>query len=58
VTGQWFILGSSTKKTNRNDIAEILLKVALSTIKQNKNKFLAINIAVILLTSRLICSEK
>jgi hypothetical protein len=34
-TGQWFSPGtivSSTNKTNRHDIAEILLKVALSTI--------------------------
>jgi hypothetical protein len=49
--------GSSTKNTDRWNIAEILLKVALSTIKQNKNIFLAINIAVILLTSRSICSS-
>ena len=27
---------SSTNKTNRHDIAEILLKVALNTIKQTK----------------------
>jgi hypothetical protein len=34
---QWFYPGppvSSTNKTDRHDIAEILLKVALSTIKQ------------------------
>jgi hypothetical protein len=34
-TGQWFSLGPlvySTNKTDRHDIAEILLKVALSTI--------------------------
>ena len=37
VTGQWFSQGplvSSTNKTDRHDIAEILLKVALNTIKQ------------------------
>jgi hypothetical protein len=37
VTGQWFSLGtpvSSTNKTDRHDITEILLKVALNTIKQ------------------------
>jgi hypothetical protein len=37
VTGQWFSLGtpvSSTNKTDRPDITEILLKVALSTISQ------------------------
>jgi hypothetical protein len=42
--GRWFSPGtaaSSTTKTGRHDIAEILLKVALSTINQdksNKNK--------------------
>jgi hypothetical protein len=44
---RWFSPGtpvSFTNKTNRHDIAEILLKVALSTIKQtkqtsNKNPF-------------------
>ena len=37
-TGLWFSPGtpvSSTNKTDRHDIAEILLKVALSTIKPN-----------------------
>ena len=36
-TGQWFSPGtpfSSTNKTDRHDIAEILLKVALNTINQ------------------------
>jgi hypothetical protein len=36
-TGLWFSLGtqvSSTNKTDHHDIAEILLKVALTTIKQ------------------------
>jgi hypothetical protein len=35
VTGQWFSLGTlvySTNKIDHNDIAEILLKVALNTI--------------------------
>jgi hypothetical protein len=39
VTGQWFSPGipvSSTNKTDRHDITEILLKVALNTIKQTK----------------------
>ena len=39
-TGQWFSPGppvSSTNKTHRHDITEILLKVALNTIKQAKN---------------------
>ena len=37
VTGRWFSPGppvSSTNKTDRHDITEILLKVTLSTIKQ------------------------
>jgi hypothetical protein len=29
---------SSTNKTDRHDITEVLLKVALNTIKQNKTK--------------------
>jgi hypothetical protein len=36
-TGRWFCPGTpvfSTKKTDRHDIAKILLKVALNTIKQ------------------------
>jgi hypothetical protein len=38
--GRWFSLGnpaSSTIKTGRHDIAEILLKVVLSTQKKSKN---------------------
>ena len=37
-SGRWFSAGtpaSSTTKTGRHDIAEILLKVALSTINQS-----------------------
>jgi hypothetical protein len=36
-TGRWFSPGtpvSSTNKTDRHDITEILLKLALNTIKQ------------------------
>ena len=33
--GRWFSPASSTTKTGRHDIAEILLKVALNTIKSN-----------------------
>jgi hypothetical protein len=33
VTGRWFSPVSSTNKTDRHDITEILLKVALNTIK-------------------------
>jgi hypothetical protein len=39
--GRWFSAGtlaSSTTKTRRHDIAEILLKVALSTINQSINQ--------------------
>jgi hypothetical protein len=39
--GRWFSPGapaSSTTKTGRHDIAEILLKVALSTINEIKSK--------------------
>jgi len=39
VHGRWFFPGtpaSSTTKTGRHDIAEILLKVALNTINQIK----------------------
>jgi hypothetical protein len=32
--GRWFFAASSTTKTGRHDIAEILLKVALNTINQ------------------------
>jgi hypothetical protein len=34
--GQWFSPASSTTKTGLHDIAEILLKVALNTIKSNQ----------------------
>jgi hypothetical protein len=40
ITGRWFSPGppvSSTNKTDRHDITEILLKVALNTIKQTNN---------------------
>jgi hypothetical protein len=42
VTGQWFSPGSpvsATNKTDRHDITEILLKVALNIIKQT-NKYI------------------
>jgi hypothetical protein len=41
VTSQWFSAGtpvSSTNKTDRHDITEILLKVPLSTINQPTNQ--------------------
>jgi hypothetical protein len=39
--GRWFSPASSTTKTGRHDIAEILLKVALNTkkINQSLNQF-------------------
>jgi hypothetical protein len=40
--GRWFSLASSTTKTGRHDIAEILLKVALKHQQQKiKSKALA-----------------
>jgi hypothetical protein len=36
--GQWFSPASSTTKTGRHDIAEILLKVALNTKNQIKSR--------------------
>jgi hypothetical protein len=44
VTGQWFSPGtpvSYTNKTDRHDITEILLKVALNTIKQTNKTYRA-----------------
>jgi hypothetical protein len=49
VHGRWFCpgtLASSTTKTCRHDIAEILLKVALSTIKQT-NKHINVRLLTI-----------
>jgi hypothetical protein len=43
VTGQGFCPGtpvSSTNKTDRHDLTEILLKVALNIIKPNQPQFL------------------
>jgi hypothetical protein len=40
MAGQWFSPGtlvSSTNKTDRHDITEILLKVVLNTINQSLN---------------------
>jgi len=44
-TGLWFSPGppvSSTNKTERHDITEILLKVALNAIKQTKQLMVSI----------------
>jgi hypothetical protein len=46
-TGRWFSPGtpvSFTNKTERHDMAEILLKVALNTIKQTTQTYSALNI--------------
>ena len=46
VTGRWFSLDtpvSSTNKTHHHDIAEILLKVAVSTIKHRIGRFVGIS---------------
>jgi hypothetical protein len=43
MVGRWFSPGppvSSTNQTDRHDITEILLKVALNTIKPNQNQTL------------------
>jgi hypothetical protein len=48
--GQWFSLGtpaSSTTKTGRHDIAEILLKVALNTNQINQSFFVRFVVGVI-----------
>ena len=52
VTGRWFSPGtpvSSTNNTDRHDIAEILLKVALDTINQSINKSKSEQMAIELL---------
>jgi hypothetical protein len=41
--GRWFSPASSTTKTGRHDIAEILLKVALSTKNQINQSFFFIS---------------
>ena len=44
MTGRWFSPGtpvSSTNKTDRHDITEIVLKVALNTINQPNNKYIS-----------------
>jgi hypothetical protein len=53
--GQWFSLGtpaSSTTKTGRHEIAEILLKVVLNTKNQSINQSIHITIITIIITDR------
>jgi hypothetical protein len=48
-TGWWFSPGSpvsSTNKTDRHDITEILLKLALNTIKQTNNAKMYIHLYI------------
>ena len=50
VTGRWFSAVtpvSSTNKTNRHDITEILLKVALNTINKTKPIRKGVNVVII-----------
>jgi hypothetical protein len=44
--GRWISPVSSTNKTDRHDIAEILLKVALSTIKPTNQQYFSYTVAV------------
>ena len=57
-TGQWFSPGplvSSTNKTDRHNIIDILLKVALTTIKQTSNELDRIGpVMVIMLASSVV----
>jgi hypothetical protein len=49
MTGLWFSPGtlvSSTNKTDHHDIADILLKVALNTIKSNQSIILNVRLVV------------
>jgi hypothetical protein len=46
--GRWFSPASSTTKTDRHDIAEILLKVALNTKNQNQISFIVARTSYIL----------
>ena len=56
--GQWFSPGtpaSSTTKTGRHDIAEILLKVALNTINQIKSLYVCIHASSFIRMCHSIC---
>ena len=59
MTGLWFSPGplvSSTNKTDRHDIIEILLKVALKTIKQQTS--IKLNLPALLPTSQITDNSK
>jgi hypothetical protein len=56
--GRWFSPGtpaSSTTKTGRHDIAEILLKVALNTINQIKTNQMSPTVLFIVLYYECVC---
>jgi hypothetical protein len=55
--GRWFSPASSTSKTGRHDIAEILLKVALNTKKINQSLRKSAFIATLLVSSNFSCSQ-
>jgi hypothetical protein len=48
--GRWFSPASSTTKTGRHDIVEILLKVALNTTNQSINQSIIANCTVSIMT--------
>jgi hypothetical protein len=53
--GQWFSPGtpaSSTTKTGRHDIAEILLKVALNTKNQSINQSISQPLILLFITTK------
>jgi hypothetical protein len=50
--GQWFSLASSTTKTGRHKIAEILLKVVLNTKNQSINQCALMQLLINQLTSK------
>jgi hypothetical protein len=58
--GQWFSLGtpaSSTTKTGRHDIAEILLKIKSNQSNQNQNIHVSIISIVNKVCKDVICSD-
>ena len=47
VSDLWFSLVSSTNKTDRHDITEILLKVALNAIKHTNKQYIYMYIYIV-----------
>jgi hypothetical protein len=61
VADRWFSPGppvASTNKTDRHDITEILLKVALNTIKQTNNNYIAENTKIASMSTSLCKGKK